>query len=213
MMGIHLKRISTRVGIVDIGIANIGSLHRSLIDIVESVTLIRTPNDLATIDRLILPGVGSFPEAMKRLRDCNLGTAIDAFVGTKKPLLGICLGMQLLATVGEELQETHGLGLIDGRVQKLAKSELVRIPHMGWNSVQFSRPTPLLEGIPNNHDFYYVHSFVFVPREQDTVTAVTRYGEQFCSIVQKDNVFGVQFHPEKSSLMGQRLLANFCNIS
>lgn len=206
-------RISTRVGIVDIGITNIGSLHRCLNDIVESVTLIRTPRDLAVVDRLILPGVGSFPEAMTRLRNCDLDRSIKEFVSVhRKPLLGICLGMQLLATVGEEYQETKGLGLIEGRVKKL-EPKSIRIPHMGWNSVQSLRQSLLLEGIPDNQDFYFVHSYKFVPKGQKAILAVTEYGEQFCSIVQKDNIFGVQFHPEKSSIVGQRLISNFCAVS
>jgi len=213
MPEIDRRRISTRVGIVDIGIANIGSLHRCLNDIVESVTLIRTPSELAAIDRLILPGVGSFPEAMTRLRNCDLVTPIGEFVSvSRKPLLGICLGMQLLATVGEEYRETKGLGLIEGRVKKL-EPKSIRIPHMGWNSVQFLEQSLLLEGIPDNHDFYFVHSYMFVPKERKAILAVTEYGEQFCAIVQQDNIFGVQFHPEKSSIMGQRLISNFCAAS
>lgn len=214
MTGTNSNVISTRVGIIDIGIANIGSLYSSLVDIAESVIPIRTPNDMATIDRLILPGVGSFPEAMTRLRDCNLESSIKTFVRIqKKPLLGICLGMQLLAAIGEEHQETQGLGLIEGRVQRLAISDSIRIPHIGWNSVSFSKPSPLFEGIPNNHDFYFVHSFVLVPRKPDVITAVTPYGEHFCSVVQQDNIYGVQFHPEKSSVLGKRLISNFCNVS
>ena len=213
MPEIDTRRLSTRVGIVDIGIANIGSLHRCLKDIVESVNLVRTPDDLVAIDRLILPGVGSFPEAMTRLRNCDLDRSIKEFVSVhKKPLLGICLGMQLLATVGEEHRETRGLGLIDGRVKKL-EAKAIRIPHMGWNSVQSLRRSPLLEDVPDNHDFYFVHSFTFGPSEQKAILAVTEYGEQFCSIVQQDNIFGVQFHPEKSSIVGQRLISNFCAVS
>jgi len=212
MTEIDSRRISTRVGIVDIGIANIGSLHRCLIDIVESVNLVRTPEDLVAVDRLILPGVGSFPEAMTRLRNSDLDTSIKEFVSVhRKPLLGICLGMQLLATVGEEHRETRGLGLIEGRVRILEPTS-IRIPHMGWNSVQPLRWSPLLEDVPENHDFYFVHSFTFVPSEHRAILAVTEYGEQFCSIVQQDNIFGVQFHPEKSSIMGQRLISNFCAV-
>jgi len=212
MPEVDTRRLSTRVGIVDIGIANIGSLHRCLVDIVDSVNLVRTPNDLVAVDRLILPGVGSFPEAMTRLRNCDLDISIKDFVSVhRKPLLGICLGMQLLATVGEEYRETKGLGLIEGRVKKL-EPKSIRIPHMGWNSVQFLRRSPLLEDVPDSHDFFFVHSFVFVPSEQKAILAVTEYGKQFCSIVQQDNIFGVQFHPEKSSIMGQRLISNFCAV-
>jgi len=212
MPEVDTRRLSTRVGIVDIGIANIGSLHRCLVDIVDSVNLVRTPNDLVAVDRLILPGVGSFPEAMTRLRNCDLDISIKDFVSVhRKPLLGICLGMQLLATVGEEYRETKGLGLIEGRVKKL-EPKSIRIPHMGWNSVQFLRRSPLLEDVPDSHDFFFVHSFVFVPSEQKAILAVTEYGKQFCSIVQQDNIFGVQFHPEKSSIMGQRLMSNFCAV-
>jgi glutamine amidotransferase len=214
MTSVNSSRISTRVGIVDIGIANLGSLYRSLVDIVESVSLVKGPEDLTSIDRLILPGVGSFPEAMKRLRYFELETAIRQFVELdEKPLLGICLGMQLLATIGEEFEETRGLGLIEGRVRKLAAHESVRIPHVGWNSVKFLRQSHLLRGIPDNQDFYFIHSFLFVPSDRRATTAVTVHGEQFTSVVQKDNIAGVQFHPEKSSAMGQRLLLNFCSDS
>jgi glutamine amidotransferase len=206
-------KLPTVVGIVDVGIANLGSLSKILEETAIQIKPISHATDIADIDRLVLPGVGSFPEAMNRIRAVGLDDAIIKFASTLgRPILGICLGMQLLASVGEEHQITRGLGLIKGRVRKLAPSSNTRIPHIGWNQVEWSQHSFLHEGIQSHTDFYFVHSYVFEPEDETVVHARTEHGETFCSAVGLGNVYGVQFHPEKSSMAGRKLLQNFCAV-
>ena len=206
--------VPTTVGIVDVGIANLGSIERTLRETADDVVIVKETPQLSDVDRLVLPGVGAFPVAMSRLSDSGLATGIRDFaVERRRPILGICLGMQLLASVGEEHGTTPGLDLIPGRVRRFDDSYGSRIPHVGWNSVDLETPSPLFIDIPTGMDFYFVHSFVFEVRDQLSRTASTTNGERFSAVVQNDNVVGVQFHPEKSSRIGRRLLRNFCEWS
>ena len=199
------------VGIVDVGIANIGSISRIISDLKVDVEHVRTAESLREIDRLIFPGVGAFPAAMACLELAGLNDAIRQFAKVKQyPVLGICLGMQLLASVGEEFVVTSGLGLVEGHVQKMKESSSIRLPHIGWNEVVIQNESPLFEGIPDHSDFYFVHSYSFKPTSPESWIATTTYGDQFCSAIQSGNVMGVQFHPEKSSSLGRLLLKNFC---
>lgn len=206
--------VPTTVGIVDVGIANLGSIERTLRETADDVVIVKETRQLSDVDRLVLPGVGAFPIAMSRLSDAGLDSGIrDLAVDRRLPVLGICLGMQLLASVGEEHGTTPGLDLISGRVRRFGDSHGSRIPHVGWNSVDLEAPSPLFNDIPTGMDFYFVHSFVFEVGDQLSRVASSTNGERFSAVVQKNNVLGVQFHPEKSSRIGRRLLRNFCEWS
>lgn len=197
------------IGVIDIGIGNLGSLRNALYSQGWDTQPLRTPDEFNEISHLILPGVGSFAAAMQRLSQSRLLEAIHDFAASGRPILGICLGMQLLAEFGSEGGETEGLGLVPGRVVPLSVSDL-RLPHVGWNNAHQSRKHRVLDGIRDDVDFYFVHSYRFVAADTSAVIAQTEYGETFPSIVGKSNVIGTQFHPEKSQANGLRLLDNFC---
>lgn len=200
-----------RVTIVDSGICNLGSIVRAFQRVGANVCVTSERGGVLQAERLVLPGVGSFPAGMAALNAQGLSAAIVEFVKTQRPLLGICLGMQLLFEVGEEFGITQGLGLVPGRVRAFSKGAL-RVPHMGWNEVNGTRPDPLLAGIDGRY-LYFVHSFICDPVERGDVLATTVYGESFCSVVRHGNVWGVQPHPEKSQRAGQRLLRNFMELT
>jgi glutamine amidotransferase len=172
-------------------------------------SITRDHNELRDCDALVVPGVGAFPLAMRNLHELGLDEVIRSRARDGVPLLGICLGMQLLFASSEEMGTTAGLGLLDGEVTRLHTAGL-RVPHIGWNDVRFGRPSPLTAGLPaGGCPFYHVHSLAPRPRDPADVVGTTEYGERFATIVERGNVFGVQFHPEKSSAHGLRLLANF----
>jgi glutamine amidotransferase len=199
-----------RVGIIDYGLCNIDSIARAIEVCGGSATVTRAPDAIAGFDLLVLPGVGAFGAAMANLTDWGLADAIKERVSAGTPLLGICLGMQLLACSSEEGGVHEGLGLVPGEVVRLETgSQAERIPHMGWNEVDQVRTDPLLKGIDSGTDFYFVHSYHLRCREEADVLARTRYCGGFVSMVRHDNVAGAQFHPEKSWPAGHKLLANF----
>lgn len=169
------------------------------------------PNVVRKGGRLILPGVGAFGDAMENLRNHNLDSAIREAVVAGKPFLGLCLGLQLLFTQSEEFGSHEGLDLIPGRVRKLDDPGL-RVPHVGWNQIEGDRPDPLLKDIPEGSYFYFVHSFYVEPEKAEDVLRLTDYGHRFCSIAGRGNVWGAQFHPEKSQDSGKKLLQNFLAI-
>lgn len=200
-----------RVAIVNYGMGNLASVRRSLEDLGAQPVIAETPAALADADRIILPGVGAFPAAMENLALQGWSEALRYWVVQReKPLLGICLGMQLLAGEGEEGEPTAGLGFIGGKVQRLdALGCVQRIPHVGWNEITCAVADPLFARIPQHSDFYFVHSFAFVPDDSQRVVAQTDYGVAVVAAVRLRNVWGVQFHPEKSSKAGRQLLRNF----
>lgn len=204
-------KIPTTVGVIDIGIANLGSIERTLSEIADEVVIINKVGLCDAVDRLVLPGVGAYPAAMELLRTSEMSAEIRAFAARpNRAVLGICLGMQLLSSTGEEHEVTEGLNLIPGHVRKLSSSGNERIPHVGWNSVHFTSEHPLFVNIADESDFYFVHSYVFDVLHQNARIAATRHGEVFSAAVCHENVVGVQFHPEKSSRAGRTLLRNFC---
>ncbi len=166
-----------------------------------------TPRDVDRAAGVVLPGVGAFADAVRNLRATGLDEAIIRAVAAGKPFLGICLGQQLLFEASEEWGVTPGLGVFPGRVRRLPAA--VKVPHMGWNEVCFRRPSPLFAGIADGARFYFVHSFYIAPTEAAIVLGETDYGVRFASAVGRENVFGIQFHPEKSSLLGLQVLRNF----
>lgn len=194
------------VTIVDSGICNLASISRALERAGGVVKIADTAAGIRDAQRLLLPGVGSFPAGMDSLAARGLVNAIREFAAGGKPVLGICLGMQLLFETGEEFGARDGLGLIPGRVRELNAPSL---PHMGWNQLVPTRPDPLLAGLDGEAWFYFVHSFVCEPAHGADTLARTRHGEEFCSAVQRGNVRGIQAHPEKSQRNGAILLQNF----
>ncbi|MBF0492106.1 MAG: imidazole glycerol phosphate synthase subunit HisH [Deltaproteobacteria bacterium] len=199
-----------KVTLIDYGMGNLGSLRRSLEECEAEVTTLEDPRELKTAPKIILPGVGAFGDGMKNLRERGWLEAIDSAVRDYKvPMLGICLGMQMMASKGFEGEECSGLNLIPGEVKRLLPRATERIPHVGWNEMQQAVAHPLFEKIPNHSDFYFVHSYHFIPENSAHVLAKTPYCGEFVSCVGHENVLGVQFHPEKSSKAGFQLLRNF----
>jgi glutamine amidotransferase len=204
-----------KVGVLDYGVGNLGSVLRALEELRVRPLLIDRAIDARQADALILPGVGGFAECKQILDKGGWSEAIrEEVLVYKKPLLGICLGMQLLADIGDEGassgQPSAGLGLIPGRVVSLQSLGCsVRIPHVGWNSISKRGDTPLFDGIPDGTDFYFVHSYTFVPEFRSDIIAVTDYESDITAAVARGNIWGTQFHPEKSSRAGFRLLKNF----
>jgi imidazole glycerol-phosphate synthase subunit HisH len=195
------------VTIIDSGICNLGSIARALERAGASVAIAASPLDVAQAQRLVMPGVGSFPAGMKALNERGFTAAIRAFAASGRPMLGICLGMQLLLDEGEEFTKTRGLGIVPGRVRAI-DAHGQRVPHMGFNEIAKTNEDPLLAGVSQRF-LYFVHSFVCEPANGRDVLATTEYGEKFCSVLRRGNVWGVQAHPEKSQRAGLRLLRNF----
>ena len=202
----------TEIGVVDYGMGNRRSVQKALEHVGATATISRDHRQLQAADALVLPGVGAFPLAMRNLRELGLDELICARVAAGIPLLGICLGMQLLFERSEELGQTQGLGLLRGGVTALDGHKL-RIPHIGWNEVTFERSSPLIGGLPAaGCPFYHVHSFAARPENDCDIVGSSEYGERFATIVEHELVFGVQFHPEKSSSRGLGMLANFVGL-
>jgi imidazole glycerol-phosphate synthase subunit HisH len=202
----------SRIGVIDYGMGNRRSVEKALEHVGANVSLTSDHHELEGCDGLVLPGVGAFPRAMRNMHALGLVELIRARVADGTPLLGICLGMQLLFDRSSELEPTTGLGLIGGEVTRLQARGL-RIPHIGWNEVRFERPSALTAGLAQwGCPFYHVHSFAARPSDPDTVIGTTDYGERFVTFVGRGSVFGVQFHPEKSSLSGLRMLDSFVGV-
>lgn len=202
------------VAVVDYGVGNIGSISRALTVCGAKPLLTDREEDFKTVDACVLPGVGAFGDAINLLRARNLDKIIeDQILAYDIPILGVCLGMQLLASTGLEYGEHQGLGWIPGTVRPLEPKNNERIPHVGWNNVDYENTNPLLADIPPGEDFYFVHSFHFVPDNPENAAATTPYCGEFVSVVNHGNVYGTQFHPEKSQAIGLKLLKNFIKLS
>ncbi len=200
-----------KLAIINYGMGNLNSVRRSFEEIGSDVIVANHPSDLYTVDRIVLPGVGAFSEGMDHLKEGGwLPTLHDVVKVKRKPLLGICLGMQMLATKGYEGFEARGLDFISGEVKRI---DLLgcnqRIPHMGWNEVYQKSTNEIFNSIPNASDFYFVHSYAFVPTSPNNLIATVNYGCDLTAVINDDNVFGCQFHPEKSSKAGRQMLRNF----
>lgn len=200
------------IGIINYGINNIFSIKNTLDKLEISSKIILHPSQVENISKIILPGVGSYNLAMKKLYDKNWVDFLKQFVENKNNfLLGICLGMQLLASKGYEEKETEGLNLIEAEVKKLSILGCnKKLPHIGWNSIKIKKDTKIFSGIPNMLDFYFVHSYAM--NFNNNVIAEVNYGKNFVAAVQKENIFGMQFHPEKSSEGGKLILKNFSEL-
>lgn len=198
--------------VIDYGMGNLRSVKNALNFLNCDVEISAKPGVVKAANALILPGVGAFGEAMQNLRDRGLVDAIRAAVQRGTPMLGICLGMQLLADESEERGQHAGLGLIPGRVRRIGVSSEFRLPHVGWNPISIVRAEPYLHGIDEGESFYFVHSYA-LETEDTYVAATCNYGVDFVAAVQHGNVFATQFHPERSQTKGLRLLRNFVNFA
>ncbi|MEA2179130.1 MAG: imidazole glycerol-phosphate synthase subunit HisH [Solirubrobacteraceae bacterium] len=200
------------IGIVDYGMGNRRSVEKALERVGGEPRLTADAEVLATADGLVVPGVGAFPEAMRRLRASGLDELVRERAAAGVPVIGLCLGMQLLFERSAEHGGAEGLGLLPGEVVKLDAPGL-KLPHIGWNVVTWRRASPLIADLGPTTAFYHVHSFVPAPSDEDEVLGTGEYGAPFVSFVGRDGVFGAQCHPEKSSTAGLTLLRNFVNIA
>ncbi len=201
------------IGVVDYGMGNRRSVEKALAHVGARATVTSEHGLLRAADALVVPGVGAFPAGMAALRALELDGLIRERAAAGTPVLGICLGMQLLFERSIELEPTEGLGLIAGEVTPLITGGL-RLPHIGWNDVRFERKCVLIQQLPiTGRPFYHVHSFVARPADEHDVVATAEYGERFATVVAHGSVLGVQFHPEKSSSDGLRMLANFASFA
>jgi glutamine amidotransferase len=200
-----------KIAIIDYGVGNVYSVYNSIFKLGYKVSISSTEEAIKTADFLILPGVGAFETAMNNLKAKKLDAMLtEEVVYKKKPLLGICVGMQMLSTVSEENGEHEGLNWIEGRVKKLSLPKGFSVPHVGWNDVHLAQKVPLFEKYVNQPHFYFDHSYHF-RCDAKYIAATCDYGMAVIAAVQKDNIFGVQFHPEKSQTTGLKLFRSFFN--
>lgn len=200
------------IGIINYGVGNLRSVKNSLDYLGIQNSIITKPQDMKSFKRIILPGVGAFEPAMKKLNDLGFTKEINKFAKTK-PVLGICLGMQLLFDESYEHGKHKGLGLIEGKVLPFSeKVKKLPVPLMGWNNVTKENDSPVMGSLGNDPSFYFVHSFYCEPRDKKIVTASANYGIDFAAIVHKNNILGCQFHPEKSQSNGLQILQNFSEL-
>ena len=196
------------IAIIDYGMGNLRSVQKGFEKVGRDAFITRDPEQVAKAQSVVLPGVGAFADAMANLKASGLDQAVLRAVADGKPFLGICLGQQLLFEASEEWGLTEGLGIFPGRVRRFPEGDL-KVPHMGWNQVEIQKGNPLLDGIPDKSAFYFVHSYYVDPVDPEVVLGVTEYGVRFSSFVGRDKIFGIQFHPEKSSALGLKILDNF----
>lgn len=199
------------IGLLDYGISNIRSVRKAFVHLGVPTELVNGPAAVSRYPKLVLPGVGAFAPGMDGLRRYNLTDSINEVVREGTPLLGICLGMQFLFDYSLEDGQHQGLGLIPGVVTRFPHMDL-SVPHIGWNKLLIHQESPLLSGIEPGDYGYFVHSYVCRPADPEAVIAYTNYGEDFAAVVSQGNVFGVQFHPEKSQAVGLSILKNFASL-
>ena len=206
-----MKNTNNAIIVVDYGMGNLRSVSKALEKAGAKVKVSSAPKDILRADKLIVPGVGAFKDAMAELKSRRLIEPIKKFVGTGKPFLGLCLGLQLIFSKSEEGGATRGLDLIKGRVVRF-RSKKLKIPHMGWNQLMPNGNCPLLKGVPRGSFVYFVHSYYAVPADDGCVAARTDYGVKFPSVICSDNIYATQFHPEKSQRQGLKILRNFVDL-
>lgn len=201
------------IAIVDYGMGNLRSVQKAFERVGAEALIVRQASELAHADRLVLPGVGAFRDAIAELKRLDWVPALKDWVQAGKPFLGICLGMQLLFDVSYEDGEHEGLGIVPGKVVRFELPEGFKVPHMGWNQVVRKSNSPCLQGIADGEYFYFVHSYYVVPNDPRVIALESDYGVRFCAAIAKDNLFATQFHPEKSQRAGQILLGNLAGSS
>ena len=206
------------VTIVDYNSGNISSVINSFTEVAKGTVNLEVTSDLNKIkssDKVVLPGQGSFKSCIDALKSINgLTDTLNEFViNKKKPLFGICVGLQMFADVGYEETETKGLGWIPGKVSKIDnKNGEYKLPHIGWNQINIVKDSKIFKDVENNSHMYFVHSYEFIPEDKDVISATTDYSSKVVCSVEKDNIFGTQFHPEKSDKIGLKIIKNFINI-
>jgi len=200
------------ISIVDYGMGNLQSVEKALAYTGAETRLVTTAEEVASSEKLVLPGVGAFGDAMAHLQQQGMIEALKAYATSGRPLLGVCLGMQLLFDSSEEDPNVAGLGIFSGTVKRFPPNMGLKVPHMGWNSLMVSPESRVLAGLGNEPHVYFVHSYYLAPADESISAAMTPYGFDFTSAVEKGNVSGVQFHPEKSQQTGLRILRNFAAI-
>lgn len=198
--------------IVDYGMGNLRSVQKGFERVGAEAHISGDPDLLRRADKVVLPGVGAFQDAMHELEQRQLIEPLVAAIRQGTPFLGICLGLQLLFDVSYEGEECRGLGVIPGKVVRFVLPQGFKIPHMGWNQAIIRQPAPVLEGIQTGDYFYFVHSYYVVPEDPSWVAMEADYGGPFCAMIWRDNLYATQFHPEKSQEIGQRLLRNFARL-
>lgn len=200
------------IAIIDYQMGNLRSVQKGFERVGHAAEIVDDPAKILAADRVVLPGVGAFPDAIAELRRRNLVEPIRAAIDSGKPFLGICLGLQLLFDAGYEGGVHEGLGILRGEVRRFALPSEYKVPHMGWNSCRIRRRAPVLKGIAEGAHVYFVHSYHVVPADPALVAIETDYGGPFCAAVWRDNLFATQFHPEKSQDQGLRILKNFAEL-
>ena len=201
------------IAIIDYDAGNIKSVEKALLSIGETPVLTRDPEVILQADHIILPGVGSFGDAMENLNKFGLIDVIHEAINRKIPFLGICLGLQLLFESSEETPGVEGLHLLDGKIRRIPAAEELKIPHIGWNDLTFPNEGRLFRGVEEHSYVYFVHSYYLEAADPSIVTATTEYGTLIHASVEKGNIFACQFHPEKSSRVGMKILQNFIEIT
>ena len=200
------------IAIIDYDAGNIKSVEKALQFLGEDVCITRDPEEILNAEKVILPGVGAFGDAMEKLHQYNLVDVIHKVVEKKTPFLGICLGLQLLFEKSDESKGVQGLGILKGEICRIPDGDGLKIPHIGWNSLTYPNAGRLYEGIPENSYVYFVHSYYLKAKDESIVKAATEYGTYIHASVEQDNAFACQFHPEKSSEVGLQILRNFVKI-
>ena len=200
------------INIVDYGMGNLRSVQKAFEKLGVEATICNTASDLANAEKMVLPGVGAFRDAFHELRRQEMTEPILEHIRQEKPFLGICLGLHLLFDVSYEDGTWEGLGIVPGKVVRFENQPGLKIPHMGWNLLDFVGQSPLLEGIPNGSFVYFVHGYYVVPDDDSVVAARTHHGQPFVAMIQRGNLFATQFHPEKSQRVGLKLLSNFAAL-
>lgn len=196
-----------QIAIIDYGMGNLRSVQKAIEKMGGTAIITNSPLKIITAQGVILPGVGAFQDAILQLKKLQLDTIIHRVIESRKPFLGICLGMHLLFSKSYEHGEFEGLNVIPGEVIKFP--DTLKVPHIGWNTITEDRRVALLEGIPDNSYFYFVHSYYVKPEDESVIATTTNYGIKFTSMICKENVYGCQFHPEKSQSLGLKMLKNF----
>ena len=200
------------VAVIDYDAGNIKSVEKAMVALGEDVVVTRREEDILSADHVILPGVGAFGDAMDKLHRYRLVEVIKEVADSGTPFLGICLGLQLLFESSEESEGATGLGILPGKIVRLPEDQGLKIPHIGWNSLRYPNRGRLFEGIPEQSYVYFVHSYYLQADDQEIVTATTEYAAHIHASVERQNVFACQFHPEKSSDVGMKILRNFLAV-
>ena len=202
------------IAIVDYGMANLRSVQKAFEHVGHPATIITRPEEIDRADKLVLPGVGAFQDAVATLRDRDLVGPILRHIDKGKPFFGICLGLQMLFDVGYEDGEHRGLGVLAGKCIRFDVDDTLglKVPHMGWNQLQITRPAPIFRDLPEACGVYFVHGYHVVPDDQGVIATTTDYGRPFVSSIWRENLFATQFHPEKSQKVGLQILENFAEL-